>query len=243
MGWLKRLSEGFEEAFATLPPGKTGASENLIKQYFRQRYKIESCRENGEEVDAFELKKYETLQKRIRRKDIDVEKKYQKFKAERKSLPKEEGEALDVAEDTLQEPTVRETKTSFVTPKQDEELTDESEEDHFSPDGAVTSVKKTTIIIAGCGKRLSSKDEIAGFCAECKKAVCSEHIRYCAGYDNIPCGKLLCKKHTYPFIDEDGTEQPCCADHYNMRVYLKKNLLDSDSEPGKKPKKPEKESD
>lgn len=243
MGWLKGLLDGFKEGSATLPVGTTSSSENLVKQYCKQRYKIESCREKSEDVDAFELKKYETLRKKVERAGINAERRYQRFKAEKKSLPKEEGEALDVAEDTLQEPAIRQTKTSFVTPKEDEELTDESEEDHFGLDGAVTSVKKTTIIIAACGKRLSSKDEIAGFCAVCKKAVCSEHIRYCAGYDNIPCGKLLCKKHTYPFIDEDGTEQPCCADHYNMRVYLKKNILDSDSELGKKPKKPEKESD
>jgi len=243
MGWLKRLLDGFEEASGTLPPGKTGASENLIKQYCKQRYKIESCREKGEEVDDSELEKYETLQKRVNRAGIDAEKKYQKFKAERNSLPKEKSEVLDDAEDILQEPAVRKIKTGFATAKEDEEITDESEEDYVTSTGALTSVKKTTIIIAACGKRLSSKDEIAGFCAECKKAVCSEHIRYCAGYDNMPCGKLLCKKHTYNFTEEDGTEQPCCADHYNMRVYLKKNFLDSDSEPRKKPKKPEKESD
>lgn len=243
MGWLKRLLDGFEEASSTLPPGKTSVSENLIKQYCKQRYKIESCRKNGEEIDAFELKKYETLRKRVERASIDAEKKYQKFKAERNSLPKEESEALDVADNIYRDSDVMKKMTGFVTPKQDEELTDESQEDNVDGNGVATSVKKTAVIIAACGKRLSSKDEIAGFCAECKKAVCSEHIRYCAGYDNMPCGKLLCKKHTHNFTEEDGTEQPCCADHYNMRIYLQKNFLESDSEPRKKPKKPEKESD
>jgi hypothetical protein len=243
MGWLKRLSEGFEEAFATLPPGKTGASENLIKQYFRQRYKIESCRENGEEVDAFELKKYEALQKRMRRKDIDVEKKYQKFKAERKSLPKEKSKALDDAEDIYQEDTENEEVTVFKTVKRGEEIVTKRETQSIRISGAVVVRAVITIPVAACGKRLSSQEQIAGFCAVCDEAVCSEHIRYCAGYNDTPCGKLLCKKHTHNFTEEDGTEQPCCADHYNMRIHLQKNFLESDSEPRKKPKKPEKKSD
>jgi hypothetical protein len=243
MSWLKRLIEGFEEASATSPHRKASPSENTVKQYCRQRYKIESCRENGEEVDAFELKKYETLRKRVERAGVDAERRYQRFKAERRSLPEEKSRALDAAEDIFRGSDTTKATTGFVTPKEDEELTDESEEQYISPDGEAISVKKTTVIVAACGKRLSSKGEIAGFCAECKKAVCLEHIKYCAGYDNMPCGKLLCKKHTHNFTEEDGTEQPCCADHYNMRIYLQKNFLESDSEPRKKPKKPEKESD
>ncbi len=243
MAWLKKLLNKLEEASAPLPPGKNTASQNLISQYCRQRYKIESCRKNGEEIDAFELKQYETLRKRVERAGIGAEKKYQKFKAERNSLPKEESKALDVADNIYQDSDVMKKMTGFVTPKQDEELTDESQEDNVDGNGVATSVKKTAIIIAACGKRLSSKDEIAGFCAECKKAVCSEHIRECAGYNDMPCGKILCSKHTYYFTEEDGTRQPCCADHYSMRVYLQKNFLDSDSEPGKKPKKFEKESE
>lgn len=244
MGWLKRLLNKLEEVSATsLPPEKTGASENLIKQYCKQRYKIESCLEKGMEVDDFEHKNYKTLQERIRRAGVNVEKKYQKFKVEKKFMPKEESEALGVAEEIFQRPTEGREVTVFVTPKKGEEIVDKREKQVIGPDGSVETVTEIASLIAACGKKLSSKDEIAGFCDVCEKAECSEHIKYCAGYKDLPCNKLLCIKHTYYFTDEDGTVKPYCAEHYNMKFYYQKSAPDFDSKSEKKPKKPEKDSE
>lgn len=243
MGWLKSILDKFGEASATLPPGKTGASENLIKQYCKQRYKIESCREKGKEIDDSELEKYETLQKRVNRAGVNVEKKYQKFKAEKKFMPKEESEALDVAEEIYQRPTEIREVTVPVTPKRGEEILDKREKQVIGPDGSVETVIEIPILIAACGKKLSSKDEIAGFCDVCEKAECSEHINRCAGFGNIPCNKLLCFKHAINFTDEDGIDKFYCLEHYNMQFYYQKSVPDFDSKSEKKLKKPEKDSE
>jgi len=244
MGWLKRLLKKVEEVSATsLPPGKTGPSENLIKQYCKQRYKIESCHEKAVRVDDFEQKNYKTLQERIKRAGVNAEKEYQKFKAEKKLMPKEESDLLDVAEEIYQQPTEVREVTVPITPKKGEEIVDRRERQVIGPDGSVETVIEIAILIAACGKKLSSKDEIAGFCDVCDKAECSEHIKYCAGYKDLPCNKLLCFKDTFYFTEEDGTRQPYCVEHYNMKIYYQKSVPDFDSKSEKKPKKPEKDSE
>lgn len=241
MGWFKRLLDGFEEGSGTLPPGKTGVSENLVKQYCRQRYKIESCREKGEDVDAFELEKYETLRKRVERAGVDIEKKYQRFKAERRSLPEKESISLDDAEDIYQEPTQNEEVTIFKTVKRGEEIVTKRETQTIRSGGAVVARTVITIPVAACGKKLSSQEQIAGFCTVCDEAVCSEHATYCTGFKDFPCDKLLCRKDTIYFTDAEGERKPFCHTHYNMKYYYQESVPENDSKREKKPKNLEKD--
>jgi hypothetical protein len=242
MDWLKRLLDKLEEVSTGSPtPVRTVGTANLIKQYCKQRYKIESCREKGIQVDPFEQKKYETLHKRIKRAGINAEQEYQRFKAEKRFMPEEESDALEVAEEIYRPSDESRVKTVFVTPKKGEEIVDRRERQVIGPDGSVETEIETTDLVAACGKKLSSKNEIAGFCDVCGKAECSEHVRYCSGYD-LPCNKLLCIKDTFYFTEEDGTEKPYCAEHYNLKFYYQKSVPDSGSKSEKKPKKPEKDS-
>jgi hypothetical protein len=220
-------------------PEKPEISEGLIKQYFRLRYKVES---DFSKIDDSDYERCKVLEKQIERVGVSVESRYQRFKAEKRSMPEEESEALDVAEDIHQEPTKESRRTSFVTAKKDEEIIDKEEIQNIRPDGSAEVITKRTTYVAACGKKIS-QDEVAGFCGICKEAVCPEHVKYCIGYGGFPCHKLLCVKHTFYFPDEDGTMQPCCLEHYEMKVYFQENPPDFDSKPEKKPKDTEKDKD
>ena len=155
-------------------------------------------------------------------------------------MPKEESEALDVAEEIYQEPTTERQVSSFVTARRGEEIVNKEETQTVREDGSVVVISRKTIHVAACGKKLSSQDEIAGLCAVCNQAVCSEHAKYCVGYGGFPCNKLLCAKHTFYFPDENGAMLPCCLEHYEMKMYLQEDILAFDSEPEKKSKESKK---
>lgn len=235
MGWLKRFLQNKPEQRHKPPQRRKEilVTENLIQRYCKKRYEIESLAE----VDESEYRRFKRLESNIESAGYDVDQLYKKFIAERRSMPAEESEALDVAEEIFQEPTKSSKKTAFKSPKKDEEFTSESEEQAIGPDGDVNSIVKEIKPVAACGKKLSSKDEIAGFCDECNKAVCSEHIKHCVGHANYPCQKLLCPKHTFYFPDQDGNRQPCCEKHYTMKFFLQENPLDAEPISKDKPKK------
>ena len=240
MGWLDRLLNKLEESSNTSKPLEKGeVSEDLIKQYFRLRYKIES---DLSKIDDSDYERCKTLQKQIERAGVSVESRYRRFKAERMSTPEEESEALEVAEDIYQEPTEEKKVTVYRTAKKGEEIVTKSETQIITQGGNVIAQTTITIPVAACGKRITQK-EIGGFCDICEEAVCSEHVNYCVSYGDFPCHKLLCPKHTFYFTEHDGTRQPCCSEHYEMKVYYQENILDFDSKPEKKSKDSKKEED
>jgi len=213
--------------------GKAEVSEDLIKQYFRLRYKIES---DFSKTDDSDYERCRTLQKQVERAGVNVESKYQRFKTEKRFMPQEESEASDVAEEIYQEPGETEEKTIYHHIKKGEEIVTKRETQIIGRGGGAKITTIITIPVAACGKNLSSKDEIAGFCAVCQEAVCSEHAKHCVGYEGFPCNKLLCANHTLYFTEQDGTKEPCCLDHYAMKECFKENPPLFDSKPEKKPK-------
>ncbi len=241
MGWLDRLLDKLEESSNTSKPLEKGeVSEDLIEQYFRLRYKIES---DLSKIGDSDYERCRTLQKQIERAGVNVESRYRRFKAERMSTPEEESETLDVAEDMLQEPAETEEKTIYHHIKKGEEIVTKRERQIIGRGGGAKITIIITVPVAACGKKLSSHDEIAGFCAVCQEAACSEHAKHCVGYEGFPCNKLLCGNHTIYFTEQDGTEQPCCLDHYEMKIWLEKNPPLFDSKPGRKRKGSEKDED
>jgi hypothetical protein len=241
MGWLKRILNRSEKEPVTLAPGKTGASENLIRNYCKIRYELESGISKAFDIDDAKYKRCKALHRQLTESGVDAESRYQRFKAERKSLPKEQADALDVAEDIYQEPTENEEVTVYKPVKRGEEIVTKRETQTIRSGGAVVARTVITIPVAACGKRLSSQEQIAGFCAVCDEAVCSEHATYCTGFNDFPCGKLLCRKDTIYFTDAEGERKPFCNDHYNMKYYRQASIPESDSKREKKPKNLEKD--
>ena len=240
MDWLDRFLNKLEGSpDAARRPEKAEVSEGLIKQYFRLRYKVES---DFSKIDDSDYGRCKALEKQIERAGISVESRYQRFKAEKRSMPKEESEALYVAEDIHQEPTEEKKVTVYRTAKKGEEIVDKVEIQNIRPDGSVEVITKRAIYLAACGKKIS-KEEIAGFCDICGEAVCPEHAKHCVGYGGFPCNKLLCAKHTFSLPDEDGTEQPYCFEHHEMKICLQENPPVFDPKPEKKPKDAEKDKD
>jgi len=137
---------------------------------------------------------------------------------------REEREAIDIAEEIYQEPSSFKEETVFETVKKGKGITTKQETQIIGKGGNATAVTTTTIPVAACGRRINSEADIAGFCSVCGEAVCQEHAQYCKGYGSSLCQKLLCPKHVLHFTDEDGESQPCCIDHYNMRVYYRENI-------------------
>lgn len=188
------------------------------------------------------IKKFLEMRDKLIEDGVDLEAlngSYQGKKARKTFIPEEEAETLDVAEKIHQPYTQSSERIGFSTPTRGKKITAKGEKEILKPDGSAESIIETTELIAACGKKLSSKEEIAGFCDVCGKGECSEHVRYCVGYKDFPCNKLLCIKDTRYFTEEDGTRQPCCPDHYNVRLYRQKSVPDFEPEPEKKPKKPE----
>jgi len=135
----------------------------------------------------------------------------------------EEIEALRDAEHFHQEPVVEETRVVFKTVMQGQEMATERKEQRLEKDGSATNITTTIVPVAACGKKIS-ENEIAGFCGVCGKAVCSEHVQSCPGYQGIPCNKLLCPGDANYLQEIDGTSKAYCAEHYDMMVLLDINL-------------------
>ena len=158
-------------------------------------------------------------------------------------LTKEEGNALDVAQDMHTEPTILVEKTVNQVLKKGEEITTKKEIQTITREGKAESAIITTMPIVACGKTVSSERDIEGFCSVCEEAICKEHAKYCSGYESFACRKLLCPKHTLYFPDENGEQQPCCVDHFNMKTYYKKNVYSNDSRAVRKNKESKEKSD
>lgn len=192
------------------------------------------------------IKKFLEMRDKLIEDGVDLEAlngSYQGKKARKTFIPEEEAEDLDVAEKIHRQTTGSKETTVFVIPSMGKKIITTGQKDILKPDGSAESITETTALIAACGKKLSSKEEIAGFCDVCGKGECSEHVRYCVGYKDFPCNKLLCIKDTRYFTEEDGTRQPCCPEHYNVRLYRQKSVPDFETEPEKLPKKADKGED
>lgn len=212
---LKAFFEDDAEEKRPVPKGFR-LTQNVVDRYCRLRQDIEEG-EIAEYDDRYE--QFKRLENNIRSAGQNVNKLYEEFLAGREFLPEEEREALDIAEEIFQEPTEKRKSTKFMTPTKGEDFVEERESDHIYADGSATSVSEETIAIAACGKKLSSKDEIVGFCSVCDKAICSDHEEYCVGYGTSRCGKLLCPDHVYIF-QTNSESHPCCDHHYKTRMYL-----------------------
>lgn len=221
MGFIERLKKAFrafseEETQEQTVDRRTRVTQNMVDRYCRLREQIEKG-EISEYDDRYDQLK--RLEKNIKKAGFDIDDMYEVFIDEREFLPEEQREALDTAEEIYQEPTEKKKSTKFRTPRKDDEFIEERESDQFYADGSATSVSEETIAIAACGKKLSSKDEIVGFCSVCDQAVCSDHEEYCVGYGSSRCGKLLCPDHVHIFTDNVDSF-PCCDHHFKVRTYL-----------------------
>ena len=139
----------------------------------------------------------------------------------RKGRP--EDDALDVSEDMLQDRGVESKRMVFRVVMRGEEIETKVERQEITEHGALRVVKIITVPVAACGRKLKSYEDIAGFCSVCDQAECSEHAKYCEGFEGSPCQELLCGKHVLYAKNENGEKVPCCPKHYEMRFYFERN--------------------
>jgi hypothetical protein len=158
---------------------------------------------------------------RRKRKKQKEQRRAEKIVTEDDFRTEEEMDAFGDAGAFFQEPVVESERTVFQTVMRGQEIETKRKEHRVSKDGSAQAVTTTNIPVAACGKRIDEHG-IAGFCDICDKAVCSEHVQYCQGFETIPCHKLLCPKHAI-FMQEGGERKAYCTEHYNMHYYFGKN--------------------